>query len=128
MRVSVLTSLWEGLPRVLPQAMAAGVPVVATRVDGSPEAVRDGETGFLVPPEDPEALVRIARRTMRDIFRRADLAITGANFAIAESGTIVARSEMAAKQKLQGLGLDDIRLKQIGGLRGMLKAFSANIK
>jgi L-lactate dehydrogenase complex protein LldF len=39
--------------------------------------------------EDPEALVRIARRTMRDVFRRADLAITGANFAIAESGTIV---------------------------------------
>jgi L-lactate dehydrogenase complex protein LldF len=39
--------------------------------------------------EDPEALVRIARRTMRDVFRRADLAITGANFAIAESGTII---------------------------------------
>ena len=48
----VLTSLWEGLPRVVPEAMAAGLPVVATRVDGTPEAVRDGETGFLVDPHD----------------------------------------------------------------------------
>jgi glycosyltransferase involved in cell wall biosynthesis len=52
----VLTSLWEGLPRVVPEAMAAGLPVVATRVDGTPEAVRDGETGFLVEPHDVEAM------------------------------------------------------------------------
>jgi L-lactate dehydrogenase complex protein LldF len=39
--------------------------------------------------EDPEALVRIARRTMRDTFRRAELAITGVNCAVAESGTII---------------------------------------
>ncbi len=51
-QVLVLTSLWEGLPRVLPQAMAASVPAVATRVDGSPEAIRDGENGFLVQPDD----------------------------------------------------------------------------
>ncbi len=52
----VLTSLWEGLPRVVPEAMAAGLPVVATRVDGTPEAVRDGETGFLVDPHDVAAM------------------------------------------------------------------------
>jgi glycosyltransferase involved in cell wall biosynthesis len=52
----VLTSLWEGLPRVVPEAMAAGVPVVATRVDGTPEVVREGETGFLVEPHDVENL------------------------------------------------------------------------
>ncbi|HEU5179338.1 MAG TPA: glycosyltransferase family 4 protein [Candidatus Polarisedimenticolia bacterium] len=52
----VLTSLWEGLPRVVPEAMAAGLPVVATRVDGTPEAVRDGETGFLVDPHDVQAM------------------------------------------------------------------------
>ena len=50
----VLTSRWEGLPRVIPQAMSAGLPVVVTRADGSPEAVRQGETGFVVEPGDIE--------------------------------------------------------------------------
>ncbi len=54
--VLVLTSLWEGLPRVVPEAMAAGLPVVATRVDGTPEVVREGETGYLAEPHDVEAL------------------------------------------------------------------------
>lgn len=54
--VLTLTSLWEGLPRVLPQAMASGVPIVATRVDGSPEAVRQGVNGFLVKPADVHGL------------------------------------------------------------------------
>lgn len=52
----VLSSLHEGLPMVIPEAMAAGKPVVATAVDGTPEAVRDGVTGLLVPPRDPERL------------------------------------------------------------------------
>lgn len=50
--VVVLTSLWEGLPLVAPQAMAAGKPVVATAVDGTPEAVIDGVNGFLAAPHD----------------------------------------------------------------------------
>jgi len=59
--VLVLTSLWEGLPRVFPQAMAAGRPVVAYRVDGAPEAVEDGVTGYLVVPGDREgAAARVA--------------------------------------------------------------------
>lgn len=49
-QAAVLSSYWEGLPQVVPQACAAGVPVVATSVDGTPEAVRDGVSGFLVPP------------------------------------------------------------------------------
>lgn len=52
----VLTSLWEGLPRVYPQAMAAGLPIVGTNVDGAPEAVADGENGFLVKPGDVETM------------------------------------------------------------------------
>jgi glycosyltransferase involved in cell wall biosynthesis len=60
----VLTSLFEGLPRAVLQAMVAGVPVVATAVGGTPEVVRDGETGLLVPPGDPAAaaaaIVRLA--------------------------------------------------------------------
>lgn len=50
--VLVLTSLWEGLPRVFPQAMAAGRPIVAYRVDSAPEAVTEGVTGYLVPSGD----------------------------------------------------------------------------
>jgi glycosyltransferase involved in cell wall biosynthesis len=53
MDVFLLTSRFEGLPRVVLQAMAAGVPVVATAVDGTPEVVRDGRSGLLVPPESP---------------------------------------------------------------------------
>ncbi len=60
----VLTSLFEGLPRAILQAMVAGVPVVATAVGGTPEVVSDGETGLLVRPGDPrgaaEAIVRLA--------------------------------------------------------------------
>lgn len=54
--VLVLTSRWEGLPRVLPQAMSLGVPIVATGVDGSPEAVRNGVNGFVLPPGDIEGI------------------------------------------------------------------------
>jgi glycosyltransferase involved in cell wall biosynthesis len=54
--VFALTSLWEGLPRVLPQAMAAGLPIVATAVDGNAEAVTDGVNGFLTPPGDAQAM------------------------------------------------------------------------
>ena len=46
----------DGLPTVIPEAMACGVPVVATRVTGIPEAVEDGKTGRLLDPDRPEAL------------------------------------------------------------------------
>lgn len=53
--VSVLTSLSEGLSLTLLESMNHGVPVVATRVGGSPEIVVDGKTGYLTPPRDVEA-------------------------------------------------------------------------
>ncbi len=56
--ISVLPSLSEGLSNSLLEAMAAGVPVIATRVGGTPEAVEDGSTGLLVPPADVESLSR----------------------------------------------------------------------
>jgi glycosyltransferase involved in cell wall biosynthesis len=52
--IFVLTSLWEGLPRVLPQAMASGVPIVASRVDGSAEIVEDNFNGILAKPASEE--------------------------------------------------------------------------
>jgi glycosyltransferase involved in cell wall biosynthesis len=64
--VFVLTSLWEGLPRVLPQAMAAGLPIVATAIDGNAEAVTDEVNGFLVPPSDPQAIATALLRLLSD--------------------------------------------------------------
>ncbi|HCG76369.1 MAG: hypothetical protein CO162_02405 [bacterium (Candidatus Ratteibacteria) CG_4_9_14_3_um_filter_41_21] len=52
----VLPSLREGLPLTILEAIAVGLPVIATEVGGIPEAVIDKETGFLVPPENAEAL------------------------------------------------------------------------
>ncbi len=52
MNILVLTSRWEGLPRVFPEAMASELPIVATKVDGAPEAIEEGVNGFLVSVGD----------------------------------------------------------------------------
>ena len=52
----VMSSLYEGMPMVILEAMAASKPVIASKVGGIPEMVRDGETGILVPPKDVDAL------------------------------------------------------------------------
>jgi glycosyltransferase involved in cell wall biosynthesis len=58
----VLSSLYEGLPLAILEAMAARLPVVATRVGGCPEVVIDGQTGFLVAPGDAGALAEAMSR------------------------------------------------------------------
>lgn len=62
----VLSSLEEGMPNVLIEAMAAGVPQVATAVGGTPETVEEGGTGFLVPPGDPVMMCERIRRLLGD--------------------------------------------------------------
>jgi glycosyltransferase involved in cell wall biosynthesis len=57
--------------------MAAGLPVVATRVGGIPEAVTDGETGILVPPSDPQALGQALSELAGGPERRARLGEAG---------------------------------------------------
>jgi colanic acid/amylovoran biosynthesis glycosyltransferase len=63
----------DGLPNVLAEAMAAGVPVVATPVTGIPELVEHERTGILVPERDPEALAGALRRLLEDERRAAAL-------------------------------------------------------
>jgi len=58
----LLSSAWEGMPVVLLEAAAVGLPIVATRVGGVPEVVEDGATGYLAPPGDAEALGRAMER------------------------------------------------------------------
>jgi glycosyltransferase involved in cell wall biosynthesis len=62
----VLPSLSEGLSNVLLESMAAGVPVISTRVGGASEAVEDGVTGLLVPPKEPAALAQGIHRLLSD--------------------------------------------------------------
>lgn len=58
--------LTDGIPNVLVEAMAMGLPVVSTTVAGVPEAIEDGHTGLLVPEQDPGALAAAIERLMDD--------------------------------------------------------------
>jgi glycosyltransferase involved in cell wall biosynthesis len=68
--VYVNSSLSEGISLTLLEAMAAALPIVATRTGGTPEVVIHGETGLLVAPRDPVALAAACEELSRDSFRR----------------------------------------------------------
>jgi len=84
MDVVVHTSLREGIARVLPQAGAVGKPVVAFALDGAPEVVRDGESGFLVPPVDTNALASRVIELLDDPDRRQRFGEAGRQIAAAK--------------------------------------------
>ncbi len=73
----VLTSASEGTPVTIIEALAAGRPVVATRVGGVPDVVDEGETGFLVRPGDTHALAERIQILARDPERRAAMGAAG---------------------------------------------------
>jgi glycosyltransferase involved in cell wall biosynthesis len=75
--VMVLASDAEPCGRVLLEAMASGTAVVATNTGGTPELVRDGREGLLVPPRDPEALAGAVRRLVQDRALRESLGRAG---------------------------------------------------
>lgn len=64
--IFVLSSLWEGLPFTVLEAMRAAIPVVATSVNGVPEVVLDGKTGWIVPPERHDLLASGILALLRD--------------------------------------------------------------
>jgi glycosyltransferase involved in cell wall biosynthesis len=71
----VLPSYYEGLPMVLLEAMACGLPIIATRVGGIPELVEEGENGILIHPGDREALLNAVARLLDDPILRGQMAL-----------------------------------------------------
>jgi glycosyltransferase involved in cell wall biosynthesis len=67
----------DGIPNVIVEAMAAGLPVVTTRISGIPELVEDGVNGLLVEPDDPEGLADALLRVHGDGRLRERLAVAG---------------------------------------------------
>lgn len=65
-RALVLVSQSEGLPRVVIEGMMSGLVVIASQVSGIPEVIDDGVTGYLVPPEDADALADVLIKVLRD--------------------------------------------------------------
>ena len=89
-------SLYEPLGIVNLEAMACGTAVVASRVGGIPEVVADGETGLLVPSDDPAALAEALNALVRDTGRAAAMGQRGRIRAIAEFGWQAIAEQTAA--------------------------------
>jgi glycosyltransferase involved in cell wall biosynthesis len=85
--IDCLPSLWEGLPNTLLEAMALGLPVVASAVDGVPEVIDNGKTGVLVPPASPAALAKALKDLADHPERRASLG-AAAHAAVMEKFTL----------------------------------------
>lgn len=77
--IFAMPSLDEGLPISALEAMAEGLPVVATTIGGLPELVENGHTGLLVPPQDVEALAKALRRLISDPKLRRSMGSAGRN-------------------------------------------------
>ncbi|MDW8322188.1 MAG: glycosyltransferase family 4 protein [Armatimonadota bacterium] len=102
----VLPSLTEGLPNVVLEAFAYRTPVVATAVGGVPELVKDGETGWLVPPRDPHALAKAIQEALsnpEEARRRAENAYRHllANFTVEKQAEAWERALQAAIENWQ---------------------------
>jgi glycosyltransferase involved in cell wall biosynthesis len=82
----VLPSLWEGMPNVVLEAMAARRAVVATSVEGTEDLVRPGETGWLVPPANVDSLAAALGDAASDLDRLTQYGLAGRTRVEAEFG------------------------------------------
>lgn len=82
--LTVLPSFHEGLPLAVIESLAAGRPVVATAVDGTPEVVLNGKTGLTVPAGDPARLADAVNRTLGDPLRAREMAQAGRELVLRE--------------------------------------------
>lgn len=96
MDVFLLTSLWEGLPRVIPQAMSMQVPIVANRADGTAEAITHGETGYLCEPGDLDQAAAYCVQLLTQPTLHASMGTRGRNFALHEFDVRQMVSQIAA--------------------------------
>lgn len=111
MDLFLLTSLWEGLPRVVPQALAMRLPLVAFGVDGLVEAVPEGECGYLLPPGDKNGLAQRCVALLDDPDRRRALGERGRCLALAhyDLRQMITRLEVLYEGLLHSKGLSGKR-------------------
>lgn len=96
-----LPSYREGLPKALLEAMAAGLPCIATDVPGCRSAVRDGVNGFLVPARDPSALARALKRLIDDPFLCQAMGAKGRERALGEfASPLICRQTLLIYEEL----------------------------
>ena len=112
--VTVLPSFFEGLPLAAIESLAAGRPMVATAVDGTPEVVVDGATGLTVPPGDAAQLARALCRLLGDAWLREKLALAGRDWVLERfnQDRQIQRTEALYQLALSRLG----RLPRPGGV------------
>jgi len=84
MDVFVFPSHYEGLPGALIEAMIAGLPIVATPVDGNAELIEDGVTGRFVPPHDDEAIADRLTELLDDTDLQENLGTAASEYARGE--------------------------------------------
>jgi glycosyltransferase involved in cell wall biosynthesis len=105
--IFVLPSWREGMPRTILEAMASGLPVVATNIRGCREEVIDGETGLLVPPRDPATLADALIRLLSQPTLARQLGTAGRRraFEVYDERLVIARQLQAYRAGLQTRGV-----------------------
>jgi glycosyltransferase involved in cell wall biosynthesis len=82
--IFVLPSLWEGLSMALLEAMASGLPIVASAVSGTVQVITHNETGLLVPPGDVSGLVEAIAAILNDPHRAQALGVAAQEHVVRE--------------------------------------------
>ncbi len=104
--VFVLASHADPNPLVIPEARAAGLPIVATRVDGIPESLDDGDAGLLVPPHAPDALANAIAGLLLDPTQRQQLsAATSRNLERLTVDRMATETMRVYRRAMSGLGI-----------------------